>query len=629
MKIRNLKTGLILGLIILLVSIVGATNKADVLSIKVNTGLKSENVKTTYTIEDWGKTSKLVTISLSNKGSETAMVKNIEVELKNIPLFDENSKLMYGGSCMARTFLQQRDIKDSITTTETLFLAKNAENSFLKVGILSWEIFQAKIAYSKRNGLIIKADGENKPIKPGETIQFERFVIENGTNWQDMMFGYGEEIAKYHKITPKKIIPFKGWATWDYYAKNFTDKEIEMNTKLLKDLDLDANIVQIDDGWSTAKGDFFITRKDIKGEMKGISKLIQDYGYSAGIWIDGFRAEKNSELVAAHPEYFLKNQDGELFHAGNTALYDYSNPAVREYMKNSIKTMREKWGYQYFKIDFLRYGVNEEILRYYKSDGLKTVKAFDPTMTSFERTRAGIKAMREGVADAYFLGCSSVFGTTFGLVDGLRTGGDIAPTFEFFTSRCLQNGGNFYLNKTVVQNDADYLLLRNKDDEEPERAWGKNKFGGNVTLNEAEMWADYVALFGGSKFSSDNLNTLRPERKELIKKTFALKTCDRFIPIDMWDKAKDKDDAFNIMLGVNGDGVYLALFNWNDTELGIKLSNIPTKNIKFVNSTVKPVVETEKNKLSVKLKPHTSVIVKLNNKADFDKVRKEIVYALK
>ncbi len=170
-------------------------------------------------------------------------------------------------------------------------------------------------------------------------------------------------------------------------------------------------------------------------------------------------------------------------------------------------------------------------------------------------------------------------------------------------------------------------MLRNKDDEEPERSWGKNKFGGSVTLNEAEMWADYVALFGGSKFSSDNLNTLRSERKELIKKSFALKTCDRFIPIDMWDKAKDKQDAFNIMMGVNSDGVYLALFNWNDQELQINLSNIPTKNIEVMNSVVKPVIETGKNKLSVKLSPHTSVIVKLNGKADFDKVRSEIVYA--
>ncbi len=416
MKIMNLKTGLIFGLFTLVVSMVSATNYEEVLSIKINTVSQNENVKTSYTIEDWGKTSKLVTISMTNRGSATENIKNIEVELKNISLFDENSILMYGGSSMNRTFLQQRNIDDSAIRTETLFMAKRADDSFVKVGMLSWEIFQAKIFYSKSSGVVIKADGENKPIKPGETIHFERFVIENGTNWQDMMFDYGEEIAKYQKITPKKIFPFKGWATWDYYAMNFTDKEIEMNTKLIKEMGVEVNTIQIDAGYSTANGDFFSIKDHINGGMKGVSKMIRDNGYTAGIWIDGCRGTKDSELAKKHPEYFLKNQDGEI-----TLYYDFSNPAMRDYMKNSIKTMREDWGINYFKIDFLRYGLNEEII----GGGIKSIKAFDPTMTSVERTRAGIKAMREGIADAYFLGCSSVFGPTFGLVDGLRTGGDI------------------------------------------------------------------------------------------------------------------------------------------------------------------------------------------------------------
>ena len=234
--------------------------------------------------------------------------------------------------------------------------------------------------------------------------------------------------------------------------------------------------------------------------------------------------------------------------------------------------------------------------------------------------------MREGIGSAYFLGCSAVFGGTLGVVDGLRTGGDIFPNFESYTTRCLQNGGNFYLHKTVVQTDADYLIVRNKDDEEAERAW-KNKFGGTITLNEAKMWADYVALFGGSKFSSDNLNTLRPERKELVKNAFKLETCDRYIPIDMWDKANNKDDAFNIMLGTNSQGVYLALFNWKQEELGIKLSNIPTAKIEAVNTEGVIPFSAGKNTLDIKLKGHTSVILKLKKGSDFDKIRKQVLYA--
>lgn len=621
--------------IFLVVFLSGCNHQKELLTVILKTASQIESVKTNYTVEDWGKNSKLISISITNQGTETEIIKNIEVQLTGTPLFDETSKFLYGGSCMGRSLLQQRDYNDSITTSETVFLAKNSDNTFYKVGIITWNIFQAKIAFSKSKGLIIKANGENKPIKAGETILFERFVIENGTDWQDMLFGYGEQLAKYHKITPKKIIPFKGWSTWDYYGGKFTDKEIELNTKLLKELNVDANTIQVDGGWWTSRGDYLSTKSEIEGGMKGVAKMIESYGFTPGIHIDGFRGDSNSEVFKAHPDYFIKNQDGETFATGalnandgkgQTICFDFSNPATCEYMKNVLKTMREDWGYKYFKIDFIRYGVNEELLRYYKNNGLTAVKAYDSTMTSFERTRAGLMAMREGIGEAYFLGCSAIFGNTLGIVDGLRTGGDISPTFESYTSRCIQNGGNFYLNQTVVQNDADYLVLRNKDDEEIERAWGKDKFGGSITLNEAAMWADYVSLFGGSKFSSDNLNTLRPERKALIKKSFALTTCNRYLPIDIWDKAKDKSDAFNIMLGTNSDGVYLALFNWNNEELGIDLSNITTDKIEVVNQDEQPDFKAENNSFSIKLKARTSLIFKLSHEADFDKIRKQISY---
>ncbi len=573
---------------------------SDFLIINVRTASNNNAVKSNYTVQKWTKNAKLVSISFTNSGTQTEIIKNITVNLNQTPAFSSTTKFLYGGSCMGRSFMQQRDYNDSTTTTETVFLAKADKNKLFKVGIITWEIFQAKIAFSKNKGVTIVAKGENKPIKPGQTINFEKIVIENGTDWQDMLYSYGEQIAKYYKITPKKIIPFKGWSTWDYYGGNFTDKEIEMNTKLIKELDVNANTIQVDGGWWTKRGDYLSTKPTIEGGMKGVADMIKSYGYTPGIHIDGFRADKNSEIFKAHPEYFLKDQNGETYPnstiADQTVLFDYSNPEACAYIKNVLKTMRENWGYNYFKIDFMRYGVNEEVLRYYKGNGLTEIQAFDPSMSSFERVHAGLRAMREGVGSAYFLGCSAIFGGTLGIVDGLRTGGDIFPNYDSYMTRCLQNGGNFYLHKTVVQTDADYLIVRNKDDEEIERAW-KNKFGGSITLNEAKMWADYVALFGGSKFSSDNLNTLRPERKALVKKAFELETCDRYIPIDLWDKANDKDDAY-----------------------------IPTKSIQTENCYEQPIFNVDKNTLDIKLKARTSVIFKLNKRADFDKVRKQIEY---
>jgi hypothetical protein len=80
------------------------------------------------------------------------------------------------------------------------------------------------------------------------------------------------------------------------------------------------------------------------------------------------------------------------------------------------------------------------------------------------------------------------------------------------------------------------------------------------------------------------------------------------------------------MLGTNKQGVFLALFNWNDEELGIHLSGISTDKIEVFTRVEQPTFKTEKQSLSVQLKPRTSVIFKLNNSADFDKVRKQLTY---
>jgi alpha-galactosidase len=618
--------------ILFLTSCSGSRNRT---TVNINTQSHSKNVVSNVRVEKLNGNTKFISIGLTNQGEKTEFIQNIQIQLNDNSQFAENSKFLYGGFDMGNGVIQQRAYNDQQLKTETVLLVKNDNTHFFKTGILTWEIFRPEITFSKEQGITIFADGENKPIKPGETIQFEKIVVETGSNWQDMLYAYSDQIAKVQNIQPKKINQFKGWSTWDYYGQRFNDKDIAMNIKLLKELKVDANMIQIDGGWWKLRGDYLDSRTDIAGGMQGVAQLISDNGYTPGIHLDGFRAEKASEVYKSHPDWFLKDQNGETFYSETkrpnrieqSVYFDYSNPAARDYIKNVLKTIREKWGYKYFKIDFMWYGLNKDIFEVQQKLGLNEIRAYDPTMTSIERTRAGLKAMREGIASGYFLGCSSMFGTTFGIVDGLRAGPDIDPKFEAFSNRSLHNAGGFYLNKTLVQTDADYLVLRSKEDEEAERAWDVGrKFGGNLTLDEAKMWSDYVSLFGGIKISSDNLNVLRTERKKLIKNAFSLNTCTRYIPIDLWDKAKDLHDAFNIMLGTNDQGVFLALFNWNNEELVINLSNIPTNNLEAINNDNNIDFIAQNDTLKIKLKPHTSLIFKLNSEADFDKVRNQLEY---
>jgi alpha-galactosidase len=574
-------------------------------------------------------------VSLTNNSSKTDKIDSIEIILRQQDAILENMPLMFGGTCMGRTPIKQTNYLDSQSESGMFLMTKHSEKDYSLWGVLTWNIFMPYLHHNNQNEIVIKAFGENKPIKAGETILFEKFVSIKNQSWQDLMYGFGQEIADEHKIKSRNSYEFKGWSTWDYFGRVYSTKDVTDNIDQLQKEGLDANIIQIDGGWWTERGDYLSVRSNLQGGMKGIADYAKSKGYRAGIHLDGFRADKNSQLYKNHPDWFLKDQDGETIcqeiDKKDTYMryiyFDYSNPAVRDYMKNVLKTIRTEWGFSYFKIDFMRYGLLETILTEHGKDKVRGIKkvtkvnSFDNSMTSIERTRAALKSMREGIGEGFFLACSSVFGPTIGIVDGIRTGGDISPTFEHYKSRCLQNGGNFYLNNTVALADADYLVVRNKEDEEAKRAWGEDKFGGNTTFNEAKMWSNYVALQGGIKINSDNLMTLRKERKDLIKDAFELKTAKRFLPLDFWKHAKNKSDAYNIMLAENEDGVYLSFFNWDMNDKIFAIGGLQSTQIfdAFSNSKI----NLSNEKLIITAKSHSSMIYKIDG-IGFDLLRKNI-----
>jgi alpha-galactosidase len=596
---------------------------------------ENKSIESKIVIKKGGNGQKYIDISLSNHSQMIDRIDSIKVVLRQTGNADQKKPIIFGGTCMGRTPIKQSDGFDTQSESGMFLMTKYNEKSYTLVGVLTWNIFMPYIQQDNENYIVIKAIGEKKPVKPGESIPFERLVENEDDSWQDLMFNYGEEIAKVHKIKAKEPLQLKGWSTWDYYGRVYDTKDIIKNIDQLSADGIKANIIQIDGGWWTARGDYLSVRKNLQGGMKAIADYAKSKGYIAGIHLDGFRADKTSQLYKAHPDWFLKDQDGETICQAvdkkdtymQYIYFDYSNPEVCEYMKNVLKTIRTQWGFSYFKIDFMRYGLLETILaehgKEFGKGGKKVtaVKAFDNSMTSIERTRAGLKSMREGMDNGFFLACSSVFGPTIGIVDGIRTGGDISPTYEHYQSRSLQNGGNFYLNHVVAQADADYLVVRNKYDEEPKRAWGEDKFGGNTTYNEAKMWSDYVSIYGGIKINSDNLLTLRDERKNLIKKAFALKTATRFLPLDLWEHAKNKKDAFNIMLGENNDGVYLSLFNWDESDKQYIIGGLQNTELSEVHTGEK--MNVQQGKLTYTLKKHSSIIFKVSGMS-FDLLRKGI-----
>lgn len=452
-----------------------------------------------------------------------------------------------------------------------MYLLARGRSRCALAGFVSWRTFWSKLHYEPGR-LVITADGEGRRIGPGETVALERVWLAEGTDWAGLLFRYAGAIARELHLAPRPPRRFVGWSTWDYYGRHWTAAEVRGNLAALRRLVPAANLIQIDGGWWPERGDYTRGRADLgRDGMRRLADAIRASGLAAGLHLDGMRAAADSAVVREHPEYFLHDDRGRLVrerHGVNgdhrNVFFDYSNPAACAYMRDVLRRMRRNWGFTYFKIDFLRAGIAEDVRRIaFGAHSRRRLVPFNPGLTSVERFHRAMEAFRAGMgAHAFFLACSTPFGPTFGQVDAIRTGPDIAPRFAAYRSDCEATAANFYLEGRVVQLDPDYEVVRARGDEDATLVNDPGKDGRNLTLGEAGMWTDYVALFGGTKLAGDDLMILRDDRKDLVRFALTQPACSRFVPLDLWQHASTRTDAFQVFLGQGGGRVYLALFNW-------------------------------------------------------------------
>lgn len=546
-------------------------------------------------------------ITLSNNGPQTLTIDKITVRIPLAEHLTDDLEILYGGSCMGRTPLLRQTIgsQTAKSSSHMFEMLRFSDGKYFFAGSMSWRIFMPNFTL-KDGAFEIWSDGESRQLKPGESIDYEQIVLRRADNWLELLNQFGSAIAKENGISKLKDVYFKGWATWDYFGKDFSAEDIYGNMKALNKLDPDTNLIQIDGGWWTQRGDYQSVRTDLlPGGIKAIVDRITSEGKTPGLHFDGFRGDANSEIYRTHPAYFLHDQDGKVISDEGKGIYfDYSHPGARAHIAECIRNMKENWGVRYFKVDFMRYGLKNDMLG--KKKGI-VIKAHDPTITSVERFRLGMKAMREAMGpDIYFLGCSAVFGPCIGFVDGMRTGADIHPRYEAFPERSLGNLGHFYLSGKVFNGDADYLVFRAAADEDEKVTKSKNKSGGNVTLNEAQMWADLNKLYGCFRVQGDNLVTLRPERQALVKEVFQFPVMDETVPLDVWRHAVNKGDGFELVIARKGAEIHLGVFNWSDTPKEYDLTAFGRPE-------------------PVKLEARHSVILKYDGKDSFDQICQELL----
>ena len=204
------------------------------------------------------------------------------------------------------------------------------------------------------------------------------------------------------------------WCSW-YSLYGWVHEHVFL--KALKDFgNMPFDVFQLDDGWQLAYGDWDANKKFPSG-MKAVAEKISVTGRIPGIWLAPFMVLPNSQLAKEHADWLLRDEKGNLVHAGitwsgNPVCLDVSHPEVLEWLDGLIRKVR-RWGYGYLKLDFLYIGAL--IGKRYQDLPREIIY------------RNAMQVIREAAGDAYILVCGAPIIPSLGLCDGIRVGPDVSP----------------------------------------------------------------------------------------------------------------------------------------------------------------------------------------------------------
>jgi len=243
----------------------------------------------------------------------------------------------------------------------------------------------------------------------------------------DWFVGYGIEqsiFTRYAELLGERLgiaqnrTPPRVWCSW--YGLYTAIDELAL-TKVIGDLgNLPLDVIQIDDGWQAAIGDWQPNKKFPSG-MTALAEKIKLTGRKVGLWLAPLIAVKSSRLFHEQPNWFLRDEHGKFVSAGfnwGEPLYtlDTTHSEVLDWLAALMKQVR-RWGFSYIKLDFLYGGA------------LPGKRHLDIPREAAYRT--GLKVLRDAMGeDTFFLACGAPILPSLGLCDALRIGPDVAGVWE-------------------------------------------------------------------------------------------------------------------------------------------------------------------------------------------------------
>jgi len=291
--------------------------------------------------------------------------------------------------------------------------------------------------------------------------------------------------------------PPGGWFSWNELFDAVDEAAITEHIDLVatKLLPLGMPLLEIDDGWEVAWGDWRANTKFPSG-MAAIGKKIRDRGLVPGVWLAPFLVDVTSDVATkSSPTLFVRGTDGKpIVHkpAGLTKgfyVLDGMNPESMAIASKPIADLAAA-GFSYFKLDFLYAGA------------LPGVRSTN--VTGVQALRNGLTLLRTAMGESsIFDACGAPVFPVLGLADALRVGSDTA-----FTALSLNWSAVAFAARSTSARAFLAPMVFSDGDQVQARA--------PFTIDEARAGAAVAALSGPAYALGDDLRKLPAERMSIV-----------------------------------------------------------------------------------------------------------------
>ncbi|MCQ2742892.1 MAG: alpha-galactosidase [Bacilli bacterium] len=148
--------------------------------------------------------------------------------------------------------------------------------------------------------------------------------------------------------------------TWEGVGMNVNEQALLDMAKIAKGVGVELFV--LDDGWfvnrkndSGGLGDWFVDKEKFPDGMKSCVDKIKAIGLKFGIWVEPEMICINSDLYKNHPEYACLIPGREPIERRHQLMIDMANPAVVDYLYESLSQVFEEIKPDYVKWDYNRF----------------------------------------------------------------------------------------------------------------------------------------------------------------------------------------------------------------------------------------------------------------------------------